>query len=106
MNARQGADQGPVAIDATGAVLVTVRVIPRARETRVDGVRNNAVLVRLAAPPVDGAANVALLEFLSRLLRCPRRQLQVVSGEKSRTKSIRVGGLPLQVVEQRLFAAS
>ena len=65
MSAKQGADQGPVAIDATGAVLVTVRVIPRARETRVDGVRNNAVLVRLAAPPVDGAANVALLEFLS-----------------------------------------
>ena len=106
MNSRQEADPGPVAIDATGAVLVTVRVIPRARETRVDGVRNHAVLVRLAAPPVDGAANIALLEFLSRLLRCPRRQLQVVSGEKSRNKSIRVDGLTLQIVEQRLFAAS
>ena len=50
---------------------MAVRVIPRARQTRIDGLRSDALLVRLAAPPVDGAANDALLDFLARPSRVP-----------------------------------
>ncbi len=105
MSAKPGADQGPVACNATGAVLVTVRVIPRSRQTRIDGVRNNAVLVRLAAAPVDGAANDALLELLADILECSRRQLRLVSGERSRDKSIQVDGIPSEIVARRLLTA-
>jgi uncharacterized protein len=106
MTARREADRGAVAVDATGAVLVAVRVIPRARHTRIDGVRNDAVLVRVAAPPVDGAANDALLDFLARRLGCPRRRLQLVSGETSRDKRIRIEGLSPGDVAARLLSQS
>ncbi len=83
---------------------MAVRVIPRARHTRVDGLRSDAVLVRLAAPPVDGAANHALLDFLARRLDCPRRHLQLVSGENSRDKRVRVEGLSPDDVASRLLS--
>jgi uncharacterized protein len=73
--------------------ILTIRVIPRSPRTRVDGTRGDAILIRLAAPPVDGAANEALLAFLSEVLDVPRRDLTLVSGEKSRDKRVRVTGL-------------
>jgi uncharacterized protein (TIGR00251 family) len=68
-------------------------VIPRAPKTVVDGERGGAILVRLAAPPVDGAANDALVAFLAAALGLPRRQVTIVSGEKSRDKRVRIDGL-------------
>jgi hypothetical protein len=106
MTARPAADATPIAIDAAGAVVVNVRVIPRARQTRLDGCRSNAVLVRLAAPPVDGLANAALIDFLARHLECPRRCLQLVAGETSRDKRIRIAGIPRDVVAARLLVES
>ena len=73
--------------------LLSIRVVPRAPRTKVDGERAGAILVRLAAPPVDGAANDALVAFLAAALRLPRRQVTIVSGEKSRDKRVRVEGL-------------
>jgi uncharacterized protein len=88
--------------DAPGGTLLTLRVIPRARRTAVGGLRGDALLVRLAAPPVDGAANAALLEFLHITLQVPRRQLTLVSGERGRDKTVRVDGLTPSEVESRL----
>ena len=72
---------------------MNIRVIPRSPRTKVDGTRGDAILVRLAAAPVDGAANEALIAFLSEALDVPRRDLTLVSGEKSRDKRVRVTGL-------------
>jgi uncharacterized protein (TIGR00251 family) len=72
---------------------LNIRVIPRSPRTKVDGTRGDAILVRLAAAPVDGAANEALIAFLSEALDVPRRDLTLVSGEKSRDKRVRVTGL-------------
>jgi uncharacterized protein len=83
--------------------IVDVRVIPRSARTRVDGVRGGAVLVRLAAPPVEGAANEALIEFLSDALDCPRRSIQIVSGEKSRDKRVAIAGIDRESVLARLL---
>jgi uncharacterized protein len=68
-------------------------VIPRAPLTRVDGMRGGAILVRLAAAPVDGAANDALVAFLAGALGLPRRNIRIVSGETSRDKRVRIDGL-------------
>jgi uncharacterized protein (TIGR00251 family) len=68
-------------------------VIPRAPRTRVDGTRDGAVLIRLAAPPVDGAANDALIAFLADALELPRRNIRIVAGEKSRDKRVHVAGI-------------
>jgi uncharacterized protein len=83
--------------------VLDVRVIPRSPRTRVDGMRGNAILVRLAAPPVEGAANDALIAFLSKALDLPRRNVTIVSGDKSRDKRIRIVGLTADAALTRLL---
>jgi uncharacterized protein (TIGR00251 family) len=103
MSEKQAADALPVSLDADGHVVVAIRVIPRASRNRIDGLRHGSLLIRLAAPPVDGAANDSLIAFLSDLLACPRRNIQVASGEKSRDKRVRIEGLSRDVVCARLL---
>ena len=79
-----------------------VRVIPRSGRTAVDGRRGEALLVRLAAAPVDGAANDALIRFLSDLFDRPRRDIAIVAGEKSRDKQVRINGLTGDQLARRL----
>jgi uncharacterized protein (TIGR00251 family) len=78
-------------------------VIPRAPRNRVDGLRGDAVLIRLAAPPVEGAANEALVAFLSDALDLPRRNLTIVSGETSRDKRVRIEGIDEATARTRLL---
>jgi len=77
---------------ATGIEL-TARVIPRARRSEISGTREGAVLVRVAAPPVEGAANEALIDLLAAACRVPRRAVRLVSGESSRQKRIAIHGV-------------
>jgi uncharacterized protein len=74
-------------------VIIDVRVIPRAGRAGLAGRRDNALLVRLNAAPVDGAANKELIELLSDAFEIPKRDITIVSGERSRTKRVRVDGL-------------
>ena len=90
-----------VADGPDGAVL-NVRVIPRAARTAVAGTRHGALLVRLNAPPVEGAANVELLSFLARVLGVPKAQLTLISGERARAKRVRVKGTTAAALEPRL----
>ena len=76
-----------------GTVTFQVRVQPRAARTSLAGEIEGAIKIRLAAPPVDGAANLALLKFLSRLLDVPQSSIEVISGARSRNKFIRVRGI-------------
>ena len=70
----------------TAGVELDVRVIPRAKRTEAAGLRNGALLVRLAAPPVDGAANTALVAFLASTLGVPSRAIQLLSGVHGRQR--------------------
>ena len=70
-----------------------VRVMPRAGRSGFGGLRDGALLVRLAAAPVDGAANDELIALLAKTLRIPRRAITIVSGERSRSKRIRIAGI-------------
>jgi uncharacterized protein len=74
-------------------VELIVRVIPRARKTEISGERDGALVVRVAAPPVEGAANDALIELFSSRLRVPRRAIQIVSGERGRLKRLSIAGV-------------
>ena len=67
-----------------------IRVIPRAGKSGFAGLRDGAVVVKLAAAPVDGAANDELVSLIARTLRVPKRDVTIVSGERSRTKRVRV----------------
>ena len=83
-------------------VSLDVKVIPRAGVTRVAGIREGRLLVRLAAAPVDGAANDALVAFLSEILKLPGRNIRVESGTRSRAKQVRIAGTTVAHVSRVL----
>jgi uncharacterized protein len=87
-----------------GSVYLPIRVIPRAGRTAVAGVRQDALLIRLASAPVDGAANDELVAFIATLLDIPRRQISIASGERSRSKRVAVSGVTVEQVELKLSA--
>jgi uncharacterized protein (TIGR00251 family) len=74
-------------------VILDVRVIPRASRPGLAGTRDGALLVRLSAPPVEGAANAELIQVLAKALGVPKRQVTIVAGERGRLKRVRVEGL-------------
>lgn len=76
-----------------GAVL-NLRVVPRAAKNAIQGELGDALKIRLCAPPVDGAANAALIEFLSDFFSLPRARVQLLSGATSRNKRVLLAGLP------------
>ena len=80
-----------------------VRVIPRAGRSEIAGLRDGAVLVRLAAAPVDGAANDELIALIAKALRIPRRDITIVSGERSRSKRVRIAGLDREQILSKLI---
>jgi uncharacterized protein YggU (UPF0235/DUF167 family) len=88
--------------DTAAGVEIEVRIIPRAKRTSIDGVRQGALLIRVAAAPADNAANGAVLELLSDALRLPRRALKIISGSKDRRKRIAVDGVTADLVRTRL----
>lgn len=72
---------------------LAVRVIPRASKAGIAGLRQDAVLVRLGAAPVDGAANAELVDTLASALALPRRAISITAGATSRTKRVHVEGV-------------
>ena len=90
--------------EGPGGTLVEVRVIPRAAKSALGGERDGALLVRLAAPPVDGQANAALLAFLASTLGVPKRAVSIVHGGTTRHKRVLVAGLRAADVAARLAA--
>ena len=83
-------------------VTLSLRVQPRASRNAVVGWTGDTLNVRLTAPPVEGAANVACLEFLADLLDLPQSQFEILRGSRSRTKVIRISGLTQDEVRARL----
>lgn len=88
--------------ETPAGVTVAVRVVPRAGRTGVAGTRGDALLVRLAAAPVDGAANEALVAYLASVFDRPKRDITIVSGHTSRDKRVAIAGLPLTEIAARL----
>jgi uncharacterized protein len=72
---------------------IKVRVIPRARRDEIGGKRGGVLLIRVTAPPVDGAANAALCRLVARRAGVPARRVSIVRGQTSRDKVVRVDGL-------------
>ncbi|MBL8489947.1 MAG: DUF167 domain-containing protein [Rhodocyclaceae bacterium] len=85
-----------------GGVVLSLHVQPGARKTEVAGRYGEALKVRLAAPPVDGKANEALIAFLAATLDLPRKSVTLLSGASARTKRLRVSGVEAAGVVARL----
>jgi hypothetical protein len=85
-------------------LILSLHVQPGAKKTEPAGLHGGALKVRLHARPVEGAANAALLEFLSDSFGVPLRQVELVSGQQSRQKRVRVRGAAVGAAQQVLVA--
>jgi len=83
--------------------LVAIRVQPRASRDQVLGLRGEAIAIALKAPPVDGAANAALLKLLAHTLHLPLSAIELVRGATGRSKWIRVDGWSAEQVRAALL---
>lgn len=91
------------AIHARGtAVRLDVRVTPRASKSAVDGVRDGRLVVKVTAPPVDAAANDAVVALLADVLHVPKRTISIVLGATGRNKTIEVSGVAVEAIRARL----
>jgi len=85
-------------------VLLSVKVQPRASKNQISGEHGGELKIHITAPPVDAAANEALVEFLAEKLNCARNRIEIVRGHKSRHKLLKLHGfLPEEVFEKIQF---
>jgi len=92
-----------IRVDQHGSsISFQVRVHPRARKNSITGEAGDELKVAITAPPVDGKANAACIEFFAKLLNVPRSSVTIAAGQTSRNKVIRVAGLTAQQVRERL----
>jgi uncharacterized protein (TIGR00251 family) len=87
--------------DEAGATFA-IKVHPRAKKNAITREVGDALKVSLSAPPIDGRANQACIEFFASLLKVPRASVTIASGESSRNKVIRVAGLSAEEVTKKL----
>ncbi len=85
--------------------LLSVVVVPRAGKSSIAQLVDGTIQIRVIAPPVDGAANAALLRFLADILDVPRSRIEIVSGASNRRKRIFISGVAFDELETRLHAA-
>ena len=85
---------------------VRIRLIPRAGRDAVAGERDGAVLIRIAAPPVDGKANAALIALVATTLGLPKSAVRIVRGETSRDKVVAIDGMTSEAARAALLAGA
>lgn len=96
----------PWAREGAGGAVLELLVQPRASRTRIVGEHDGRLKIQLAAPPVDGEANAALLAFLADTLGTKRADLALLAGESGRRKRVRVAGVPAAAAAAKLLAAA
>ena len=88
--------------DTAGGATFAVRVQPRAKKNAITGELGDSLKLALTAPPVEGRANQACIEFFAKLLKLPRSSVTIAAGQTSRNKVIHVAGMTAEQVRERL----
>lgn len=95
---------GPITA-TSGGVRIRIHVQPRAARSEAVGIHGEAIKIRLAAPPVEGAANDELVRFLAAQLKVPARQVSLDSGAASRQKTVTITGVTVEQVTGALLGS-
>jgi uncharacterized protein len=90
--------------ETTAGLVIRLHVLPRAKRCEIAGTHNGALKVKVTAPPVDDAANRAIIEFLSKEFGVSKSSLQILSGLRSRDKIVQIKGLSLPDFFARISA--
>ena len=83
-----------------GAVTIAVRVVPRASRSEITGAMDGALKVRIVSPPVEGAANAELIKLFAKALGVSKSSVEIVSGQSSKSKHIRISGVSAEKVRK------
>jgi hypothetical protein len=83
---------------------ITLHIVPRAKTTEAAGLHGDAVRVRVAAPPADGAANAELVRFLAERLGVARGKVRIVAGALGRRKVVEIDGVAGEAIRDKLTA--
>lgn len=81
-----------------GAVIFTVRVVPRASKSEIAGEMEGALKIRIASPPVDGAANAELVKVLAKRFGVSKSAVEIISGQTSKTKQVKISGVRCEIL--------
>ena len=85
-------------------VVLSVKIQPRASKNAIGEVLGSELKIKVTAPPVDSAANEALVEFLAETLHCPRSAVRILRGQTSRHKQVLIAGVSEETVLQSLVS--
>ncbi len=85
-----------------GTVIFKVLVQPRASRNELVGIHDDCLKIRITSPPVENQANKKVCEFLSKLMGVGKRQVEIVEGQKSKVKKVRITGSTLEKVQSKL----
>jgi uncharacterized protein (TIGR00251 family) len=88
--------------ESSSGVTITVKVHPRAKRNAINGEPDGALKISLTAPPIEGKANEACIEFFAKLLKVPRSFVTIASGQSNRRKVIRVVGISAEEIRKRI----
>jgi uncharacterized protein (TIGR00251 family) len=77
-------------VEKDGALIFTVRVVPRASKSEIVGEMDGALKIRVASPPVDGAANAELIKLLAKTFGVAKSRVEIIGGETSKTKQVKI----------------
>ena len=88
--------------DHPEGVVIKVKVQPRASRNRIAGVLGDTLKVTLTAPPVDGAANAACIDFFSTLLQIPKHRIEIMSGHTGRTKLLKLYNVKSAEIKEKI----
>ncbi len=88
--------------ESNGMVTLIIQVVPRASKNQIVGIQGDTLKIRLNAPPVEGKANDALIQFLAEWLGVARTQIEIIAGHTARRKIVRVRGISARVVQDRV----
>jgi uncharacterized protein (TIGR00251 family) len=80
-------------IEKNGAIIFAARVVPRASKSEIVGEHGGALKVRIASPPVDGAANAELIKVFAKFFDVSKAQVEIIGGQTSKTKQIKIADL-------------
>ena len=105
MNEPSHQGDGAFLREQSGSVWLSVKLQPRASKNEILGPQGNELRIRVTAPPVDSAANAALIEFLAERLDCPRGRITLVRGQTSRHKVLLLSGATTRDVLKKLGCA-
>ncbi len=81
------------------AIIFTVRVVPRGSKSEIVGEFDGALKVRIASPPVDGAANAELIKLLAKTFGVSKSQVEIIGGETSKTKQVKIVGGAKEILQ-------